>query len=301
MYKSSVLLNLAAITIAGLLAGCAPIPVPYHPQGFDSNRFYEHSYATSPARTCEAARRALLSQGYTMDDVQPGKIAIAGHKYFQADPTHHVALKFSAECDARGKDATGGTTVFASGEEDQYGLQRGASASASLNVSPFGSLSMPLPSGIDQMVEMASETVTDPAWYQGVFDLTHEFLASGEIPENPIPLAAAPASQAASAVASAPLSPQSVLPAPEQSLSATRPAASAPEQSPSATLPAASAPEQSASAALPTASTPEQNPFGTLPAALASKQSASAALPAASEPEQSPSGTLPAASAPKQN
>jgi hypothetical protein len=294
MCKSFVSLNLTALAIAGLLVGCAlfPVPyqpVPYQPPGFiKSNHFYEHSYAASPARTCEAARRALLSQGYTMDDVPPGKIAIAGHKYFQADPTHHVALKFSAECDVRGKDANGGSMVFASGEEDQYGLQRGASTSASLNVSPFGSLSMPLPSGVAQMAEVASETVTDPAWYQGFFDLTHEFLASGAIPENPMPSAAAPASQAASAIA--PAFPPVQSPPPRL------------EPSPPTTPPAASAPEQNASTALPVVSTtPKQNPFGTLPAASAPKQSPSATLPAASAPEQSPSGALSAAPAPKLN
>jgi hypothetical protein len=299
MPKSFILSSLAVSATVVLLVGCGAVAVPYSLQGFNSkNAYAAHDYAASPARTCEAARRALLSQAYTLDEVQAGKIAIAGHKVFQVDPTHQVELKFNAECDPRGKNADDGTTLFANGEADQYGLQRGASTSASLNVSPFGSLSMPLPSGVAQMAEVASETVTDPAWYQGFFDLTHEFLASGAIPENPMPSAAAPVSQAASAVTSVPLS---APPAPEQSPSITLPAASTPEQSTSAVLPAGSAPEQSASAALPTVSTPEQNPFGTLPAASVPKQSTSAALPAASAPQQSTSGALPAASAPKQN
>ncbi|MDR2990938.1 MAG: DUF2242 domain-containing protein [Burkholderiaceae bacterium] len=284
--------------MAALLAGCAPtVPVPladYHPESFNANNAYVHRYATSPARTCEAARRALLSQGYVMDVVKADQVA--GRKSFQPDNNHHVELEFRVVCTVEGEDADDGTTVFANGLEDQYSLRK-TKESASLGVSPLGSLSLPLASGIDQMVKVASETVTDPALYQRLFDLIDQFLASGEIPENPIPPAATPASEAASALtpAQSPTAAQPAASAPEQSPSAVQPAASAPEQNASIAQPAASAPAPSASPVQPAASAPEQSPSAVQPAASAPEQSASAAPPAVSTPEQGPSMPQPAA------
>jgi len=182
--------------VVALLAGCAPnTPAPlvdYQPENFDtSNNAYMRHYDASPARTCEAARRALLSQGYVMDAAQPNQVA--GRKYFQPDPNHHVQLEFRVVCAAQGQDAGGGTAVFASGLEDQYSLRK-TKESASLGVSVLGSLSVPLTGDTDQMVKVASETVTDADLYQRFFDLIDEFLNSGEVPENLPSTAAVPAS-----------------------------------------------------------------------------------------------------------
>ncbi len=53
---------------AGALAGCvatAPVAKPhYEPEEFGSTTTHTRVYAASEAQTCEAARRALLSQGY---------------------------------------------------------------------------------------------------------------------------------------------------------------------------------------------------------------------------------------------
>ncbi|MDR2990937.1 MAG: DUF2242 domain-containing protein [Burkholderiaceae bacterium] len=240
MPKSFVSLSLAVSVTTVLLVGCWAVPVK--PPPFDTYTAY--NYAASPARTCEAVRRALLSQAYTLDEVPAGKIvAIAGHKAFQVDPTHQAELKFNAECDPRGSNAADGTTVFANAEIDQYSLQQGTSVPASLNVSPIGGLTVPVPTGVTQLVLVSSQTVDDAAWYKSFFDQTNEFLVNGDIPEDPIPSATTPASEAASASAPTQSAPQSAASAPKQNLFGTLPAVAPSGQSTSSTQPAASVPK----------------------------------------------------------
>jgi hypothetical protein len=239
--------SLAASAAAVLLAGCAsntPAPlVDYQPENFDTGNAYMRHYAAPPARTCEAARRALLSQGYMMDAGQPNQVT--GRKYFQPDQSHHVQLEFRVVCAAQGQDTGGGTTVFASGLQDQYSLRK-TKESASLGVGVLGSLSVPLEGGTDQLVKVASQTVTDALLYRRFFDLIGGFLNSGEVPDNLTQPAATPPSEAAAAIAPAQMT-SAALPA--MSVAAAAPAAPAsepasaatPMPTPSEALPAASA------------------------------------------------------------
>ena len=58
----------SAVAAALLLSGCGstPKPVSYEPEEFDSTTTHTRSYSASEGQTCEAARRALLSQGYML-------------------------------------------------------------------------------------------------------------------------------------------------------------------------------------------------------------------------------------------
>jgi hypothetical protein len=241
-----------------LLANCAsntPAPLSdYQPESFDASNAYAHHYAAPPGRTCEAARRVLLSQGYVVDPAKPGQSdQVAGRKYFQPDPNHHVQLEFRVVCAAQGQNAGGGTTVFASGLQDQYSLRK-TKESASLGVGLLGSLSVPVEGGTDAMVKVASETVTDADMYQRFFDLIDGLLESGEVPKNLPSPAAAPASAAAPAPAPSAALPAAsddrvnAIPAPASAASAASPAASDDSAS------AIPAPTPTASTALPAAS-----------------------------------------------
>ena len=198
-----------AVSVAASIAGCAsntPAPLlDYQPENFGAHDAFARHYAASPARACEAARRALLSQGFVMDTAQ--SMQVAGHKYFQPDSNHSVQLAFHVECAAQGPDVGGGTMVFASGLQDQYTLRK-TKESASVGVGMLGSLSLPFEGGTDAMVKVASTTVDDKALYQGFFDLVDKLLQSGQVPDMPTPTAtvtsAASAPQAASTPAPAP-------------------------------------------------------------------------------------------------
>ena len=167
---------LAAATLA--LAACSgfspsqPVPlVGYQPEAFDASAFSRH-YAAQPARTCEAARRALLSQGYAVTLALPDQVT--ARKYFQPDVAHHVQLEFRVVC---APEIDGSASVaFASGLKDQY-VMRKAKDSASLGVGGIGSLSLPIEGGMDALVKVSSETVTDGQLYERFFDLVSLHLA----------------------------------------------------------------------------------------------------------------------------
>jgi hypothetical protein len=165
----------AALTLALTLAACTtwePKIAPlenYQPESFGANAYARH-YAASPARTCEAARRALLSQGYVV--IGAAGEQVSGRKYFQPDAYHHVQLEFRVVCaPERGDDHA--SMAFVSGLKEQY-LVRKAKDSASLGVGGIGSLSVPIEGNLDSMVKVSSETVTDPQLYERLFALLGE-------------------------------------------------------------------------------------------------------------------------------
>ena len=185
--------SLACATLA--LGACASLPnrptplVNYQPESFGANAYAKH-YGTHAPRTCEAARRALLSQGYIVSAASADQVV--ARKYFQPFADHHVQLEFRVVCATDG-DGSGGSTVFVNGLKDQYVLRK-AKESASLGVGGIGSLSLPLEGSLDSMVKVASETVTDAALYARFFELVHGYLDRAPAPQ------AKPASASAASV-----------------------------------------------------------------------------------------------------
>ena len=65
--------------------------------------------------------------------------------------------------------------------------------SASLGVGGFGSLSLPVEGGLDSLVKVASNTVTEPNLYERFFDLLGGFLSKAVPPKAAEDAASAPA------------------------------------------------------------------------------------------------------------
>jgi hypothetical protein len=203
----------AALAVA--LAGCsnlAPAPVPllnYQPEAFNADAFSRH-YEAPPGRTCEAVRRALLSQGYELTSATAHQVT--ARKYFQPDPQHHVQLEFRAVCVPE-RDSPDTSVAFISGVEDQY-VARKAKESASVGVASLASLSLPIEGGMDAMVKVSSKTVTDPDLYDRLFTLVSANLDQAvDAPAIPATVASAPApasSQYGAAAAAATVQPASI-------------------------------------------------------------------------------------------
>lgn len=153
------------------LTGASTPLVDYQPEAFDSTAHVRH-FAASPTLTCEAARRALLSQGYVVTLAEPQQIT--GRKYFQPVSEHHVQLEFRVVC-ASESERTGATVAFVSGLKEQYVLRK-VKESASVGVGGLGSLSLPIEGSMDSMVKVASQTVTDASLYERFFDLLSVYL-----------------------------------------------------------------------------------------------------------------------------
>ncbi|MGH8419162.1 MAG: DUF2242 domain-containing protein [Pseudomonas sp.] len=154
-------------------AGCSSKKqTVYEHENFDDAGTFSRSYPVSDASTCEAGRRALLSQGYIITSSDPK--SIAGHKSFQQTGETHMEISFNVVCAADG-GTDGKTTMFANALQDRYALKK-VNNSASLGVGVLGSVSMPIGSTDDSMVKVASETVASSKFYDRFFALVENFL-----------------------------------------------------------------------------------------------------------------------------
>jgi len=198
-------------------AGCSsPKPAVYEHENFDDSGTFSRNYPVTDSASCEAARRALLSQGYIISSSDPK--VISGHKSFQQTGETHMEISFSVVCASDGTSANG-ATMFANALQDRYALKK-VNNSASVGVGVLGSVSMPIGSTDDSMVKVASETVSSPKFYDRFFTLVEIFLPpevkkAAHIPEKPktdlgIPEPVAQAPKPAALVETKPATPEAV-------------------------------------------------------------------------------------------
>ena len=163
----------------GLMAGCgAPAKIFPSQEQFGSANTYSRLFDASAAQTCEAARRALLSQGYIINTAS-GDL-VEGRKSFQPDAEAHLRMEIRVVCATDGvavADAADGkvSLAFVTALQDQYALKK-SNNSASLGVGAFGSVSLPFSSSSDSMVRVGSETITSDAFYDRFFELVRRYL-----------------------------------------------------------------------------------------------------------------------------
>lgn len=140
------------------------------PEAFDSVDTYSRDLPTSPAQACEAARRALLSQGYAISRASAD--GVEGNKNFQPREETHEQLVLRISCIARDAHAL----VFVSAVQDRYALKK-SPTSASVGVGALGSVSLPFGSSDDSLVRVASNTVQDADFYRHFFQRLQQYLA----------------------------------------------------------------------------------------------------------------------------
>ena len=160
----------------------------FQPEEFGSTTTYSRNYPAPPASTCEAARRALLSQGFviTVSDSDH----VNGRKNLQPEPTLHMEIEFHVVCarDGRSGDKT---IAFVNALQDRYALKK-SNNSASVGVGAIGSLSLPFTSSDDSLVRVASETITSEQFYERFFVLLKRYLPADQTTEGAAESASAP-------------------------------------------------------------------------------------------------------------
>lgn len=229
------------------VAGCSKDKPIYEHENFDDSGTFSRNYPVTDTASCEAARRALLSQGYIITSSDPK--LVSGHKSFQQTGETHLEISFNVVC---AEDGSAGhhATVFANALQDRYALKK-TNNSASLGVGVLGSVSMPIGSSDDSMVKVASETVTAQKFYERFFTLVEQFLPAdakkaAHIEEKPQTDLGVPEPKATPAPVPAPLVPTpaaepTVTPAPAAE-PAPAPVEAAPVSSEPVVPPAESAP-----------------------------------------------------------
>lgn len=175
-----------AVTAIGLvLAGCSSAPKQVYPETFKDTNTYSRAFPASDAATCEAARRALLSQGYTIGKAQAD--GVEGHKNFQVrdEDQQHQVISFHVVCTSD-HGASPQTTVFVNAVQDRYIIKK-TSSSAGVGLSVLGSVSMPFSSNDDSLAKVSSETISSPGFYEGFFDLLRRYLPQAQAQPQPQP------------------------------------------------------------------------------------------------------------------
>jgi len=184
----SFLRTLIPAALTAMLAACAasskPPPLFQHEE-FEPGNTYSRTFAANEAQTCEAARRALLSQGYVVSSANAD--LVNARKSFQHDGDTHIEIEFRVVCapEVKGADKT---LLFVSALQDRYALKK-SNSSASLGVGVLGSVSVPFSGSDDSLVKVASETITAGDFYDRYFRLVTRYLGAtgteAEIPPEP--------------------------------------------------------------------------------------------------------------------
>ncbi|MCF4998201.1 DUF2242 domain-containing protein [Pseudomonas syringae] len=262
MLISSPLRFVGLALVLTVAAGCAKDKPIYEHENFDDSGTFSRNYPVTDSASCEAARRALLSQGYIITSSDPK--LVSGHKSFQQTGDTHLEISFNVVCAEDGSSAHH-ATVFANALQDRYALKK-TNNSASLGVGVLGSVSMPIGSSDDSMVKVASETVTSQKFYERFFALVEQFMPAEAkkkahieeqpkpdlgVPEpkaNPTPLVPAAEPVPAPASEPAPVSSEPIAPPAEAApITPSEPASTAPVEEvvtppPPSDLPAPSEP-----------------------------------------------------------
>lgn len=159
---------LAAMTACG---SSIPKQVPLQ-ESFASASTFSRSFDASPTSTCEAARRALLSQGY-IANARTAEL-IEGRKSFQPDAELNLEMTIRVVCVPETSD--GEVSIgFVTALQDRYIVKKSAN-SASLGVGALGSVSLPFSSYSDSLVKVGSETIAANGFYDSFFDLVTSYL-----------------------------------------------------------------------------------------------------------------------------
>lgn len=163
-----------ALAAAAVLAACSSPPKPiYQQEQFDAATSpYAHTFRSKSDAACEAARRALLSQGYVVSSSRND--AVDGSKNFQPNNDMHVVIEFHVVCADATADGTS-SIAYVNAVQDRYTLKK-SNTSASVGLSVFGSLSLPIGSSDDALVKTASETIPAGVFYERFFNLVEHFL-----------------------------------------------------------------------------------------------------------------------------
>jgi hypothetical protein len=166
--RAALLLALIALT------GCSTSPQPkFQQELFDTGTSpYARNFNASSTDTCEAARRALLSQGYmttmTRNDT------VDGTKNFQPTGDSHVVVEFHVVC-TPGEETSSTSIAYVNAVQNGYALKK-SDTSASVGLSVLGSLSLPIRSNSDAMVKISSETIPSGKFYDRFFGLVDHYL-----------------------------------------------------------------------------------------------------------------------------
>ena len=174
------------MAVAAVLAGCgggAPVKL-YKNEDFQSGAAFSRKIAMPSSIVCRSVKRALLSQGFQINQTPGNKDSplLVGSKNWQPEEDVAVTLSLQVTCVHEDDNSS---TVFATAVEEAYKLQT-VMGSVSAGVS-IATVTMPTNSGRALMV-VRRETIQDPKFYEKFYGLVQTY-AEADLKNEPPPLA----------------------------------------------------------------------------------------------------------------
>jgi hypothetical protein len=115
-------LYLSVALSLSLVSACSTTKSPSQQhEEFGASGVFTRSFPGTEQSACEAARRALLSQGYVISDWKPS--ILKGRRKYQHDAEVHAEIEFNVVCVANSLGSNS-TTIFANAVRDRYSLKR---------------------------------------------------------------------------------------------------------------------------------------------------------------------------------
>jgi len=159
--------SLSLALFAGLLLGACnstKATRSYQSESFSSETPFQYYSSRDAEGACEVGKRALLSQGYQIDEEKPR--SVRGEKFFRPRPDEATRLSITLVC----LPSSLGAVIYASALETQFEMKSKGS-NAGVSVSALGSVSLPWAIDKDTLVKVGEETVIAHDFYQRLFDL----------------------------------------------------------------------------------------------------------------------------------
>lgn len=141
-----------------LLAACGGPRSYAEREAFHADSRHARDFSATSGPVCEAARRALLRDGYIVErGVEQNLI---GTKEFQIEDSGHGILRVYATCGVR----AGGSTLFVTATEEHFGVKT-SRHDTSIGLPILSPISISRQSQVDNQVKTLGETVWDEDFY----------------------------------------------------------------------------------------------------------------------------------------
>lgn len=156
-------LGVAAIMSAGCSSTKSAKPA-YQTEHFSQNSPFQHTLEIGPLVACHLGQRALLSQGYQVENATSDNVH--GTKYFQPESNLQLQLDIKLVC----MPSSNGSVIYVNAVQTRYELKTSAS-NTGLSVAGIGSISLPWAADKDALIKVGEETISDPDFYRRFFEL----------------------------------------------------------------------------------------------------------------------------------
>lgn len=148
-----------ALLLVQLLTACGGPDSYAQREDFAAEARHRRDFSVAAAPLCDAARRALLGDGYVVTRGEDGRMF--GGKEFQVDDNRHAILNLYVSCEAR----AGGATLFVTATEEHFDV-KATRQSSSIGFPVLAPLYFGTLREADSQVKIRGETVTENAFYE---------------------------------------------------------------------------------------------------------------------------------------